>query len=1213
MTHLLFGTKLILKNMIEVTNLKKRIMALVIAAVITSSCFTTGYCYTVGPVAYNVEIDGGYNLENAAVTDGELKIGAGGSAEYDIFLPFNSVSAKVSYSSPSDGTINFKLEDKTYSFSVTSNETEGVITFEKPERLGAKYLTISSASSVGITEITFNKEDVVTATNTKKVLPDLTSEEEALQTAVVIGENSSVIKVNGARRYIYNENPQEVPYQKDGTLYLPIGTLARALGYYYESIPQNQYYLVRIQNLNCGNVEFYLKDGKAYKHLNNAQPQEIEDKSVLLNGEFYMPVRHFAEMAEKSVGYKDGIVVIDNRVNVRKILADENLMNSIKEEFAGYAPTNETGTTYYVAQTQNASDENPGTSDKPLRTLGKAATIAESGDTVIIKSGIYRETLKPMNNGTASNPIIFKAEENADVIVSANEPINNEYEKYNLNGIGVFRVRLDNALEKGRNQIFYDGEALAEARHPNISDSAREKNDRLKLGRLWMTQGDITVSKDDKCVAVSDTDLEQPDNFWQGGTFVSLHGYGWALGTAEIVSSTQGRLNLANTTKTWWFNPAEPSQGTFNTNCGYITGTKNAIDIPAEWTVENGYLYIYPPEGETADTLKLEAKARQVVIDLANSQYVQIKGIKTVGGGVKMNNSKMCVIDGCDMRYISHYTTAVNQGGPILDDKDLSNKDSALYKGELGVFVGGSDNAIINSRIDYSAAGGVCLSGKYGYIENNIISNCGYMGSYAGGIAEKVIALDSADKPMGGNCIFNNTVYNSGRSVYNVGGSTSWINNEKITPPMLPGEVAYNEFYNSAICTRDVGVVYLHGVVMGNDVLMSKFHNNVCYDSWSCDEGKSANFGIYYDNYAEMAQVYDNIMFNTRPESTFRKGVFANGIERSTVNQRKDCAYIEYWNNVLISDLEDGKDGLTRDRYPNKQPFFFGSSLGKDAYTENYENLAAANNESALNGQNVEYSDGVDVSEGIVKFSGNGQWIKFSDVDFKDVSNILNIQFTQDIYNMGENGDVIDVIIGDTIENGKLYSGRELTTTSSLPNGKDIYQMRIRETDGKQNVFIRTSEYHSLGVESVASEVMGLDPKYVTRLYGNQFDTIIPGDPNMPPVVSKSITSPSINNTWPGTEVGYKGVKLNKEANTIEVAFRTLTPYAGGKMYLHIGDPKTEPVAEVVLNGTSWSYNTIEQVKLNKTLEPGTYDFYLTYEGEGKSSNLHYVGFMNVE
>jgi len=57
----------------------------------------------------------------------------------------------------------------------------------------------------------------------------------------------------------------------------------------------------------------------------------------------------------------------------------------------------------------NASDENLGTEEQPWKTLGKSAESAVAGDTVWIKAGIYRETLRVKNSGEPGKPIVFQA------------------------------------------------------------------------------------------------------------------------------------------------------------------------------------------------------------------------------------------------------------------------------------------------------------------------------------------------------------------------------------------------------------------------------------------------------------------------------------------------------------------------------------------------------------------------------------------------------------------------------------------------------------------------------------------------------------------------------------------------------------------------------------------------------------------------------------
>lgn len=1197
--------------------MKKRIISLFAALFLIVCPSIRGYGYTVGPTTYAVPLGSYTELTNAKESGKGIRMENGGMAVYDIYVPFNSVSVTIQYEAAAHGTAKLQLDDKEWPLSIQPSENKTTVTFDLPERIGEKALSLRASGAVTITGIEFAKEDVETPSATKKILPALTEQEQAIQTAVIVGSRSAIMLVNGARRYINYDNPAETPLTVEGKLYLPIAPLARALGFYYEDLPEQGYFLLRTQNLEKGNVEFYRKDDALYRHWNGAEPELIKDVSLYVEGRTYLPIRFFAEEIGETVGYRDGIVAIDNGPAVRNILSNDTVFRKVLEEFEQYTAAPDENHTYYVAQTPEASDENDGSEAAPFRTLAMAAETAKAGDTVIIRSGVYREVLAPKNNGMPTKPIVFQAAEGEDVTISANEAVPGNFAEYELNGHKILVARLDGALENGRNQVFYHGEALAEARHPNTDTSSRETLEHLGLSKLFPTQGDIKVSDTDQYLAVSPGDLDQPDDFWKGGVYVSLHSLGWSLGTADIVSSSKGELHLANTTKNWWFASFAIADN-FETDCGYITGVKNAIDAPGEWNIENDVLYIYPPEGESAETLQLEIKRRQLVLDLANSRYVQVKGIHMTGGGVRMNDSEMCVLDGCDIRYLSHYTSTMDQREGFIDDQNVSDPNGAPPRGEMGIYLGGRDNAVRNCRIDYSAAAGIYLVGKYEYIENNIISNCGYMGSYVAGLYSGVEAWEPMDTPRGGHGIFQNSLYNAGRSTYNVGTTESWLNGAQTTTPMLPDEVAYNEFYNSALCGRDVGIVYFHGVVQGSDRLKTKFHHNVVYDGWSHDKGNethgnAVNFGVYYDNFAEMSENYDNIVFNTRQESAFQETVFAqlkSGFPTS-------YAYEQMWNNQNVGYLPEGKEALRADHFPNGRPFQFGANPEGTPYLKNYQTLHQRNMQSSI--VNAKCSDGVRIEDGIVRFSGNDQWLEISDVDFGCKADLLAITYTQDCY---RTGDAIQIVVGDSLGTGRRYNVKDIRTESPYLNSTNTLLVEVDQANGPQKVFIRTVDYHSIGITSVSASLSGLDKSYITKLYGGEYDSLVKGGAE--PVTRYEYKDyysgwgdklhPIINNTVTGMKLGYRDVYLRQEAKNLEISYATDGQWSGNTVSVHIGSPDTEPIATTTLEGSSWNNYVTKTIELAQPLPAGEYyDVYVVFGGDGKTSNFYYLGFKPAE
>ena len=80
---------------------------------------------------------------------------------------------------------------------------------------------------------------------------------------------------------------------------------------------------------------------------------------------------------------------------------------------------------FVVACTETASDENEGTVESPLRTIGAAIRAAEPGDVVSVLAGDYRSeengfgagVIPVTNSGARKNPIRIKAAANNDVIV----------------------------------------------------------------------------------------------------------------------------------------------------------------------------------------------------------------------------------------------------------------------------------------------------------------------------------------------------------------------------------------------------------------------------------------------------------------------------------------------------------------------------------------------------------------------------------------------------------------------------------------------------------------------------------------------------------------------------------------------------------------------------------------------------------------------------
>lgn len=87
----------------------------------------------------------------------------------------------------------------------------------------------------------------------------------------------------------------------------------------------------------------------------------------------------------------------------------------------------------------------PGTVEKPLRTINAAAQLALPGDTVTVHAGVYREWVNPLNGGESdSRRILYRAAEGEKVELKGSEVVDN-WEKVKKQP-GVWKAVVPNSL-----------------------------------------------------------------------------------------------------------------------------------------------------------------------------------------------------------------------------------------------------------------------------------------------------------------------------------------------------------------------------------------------------------------------------------------------------------------------------------------------------------------------------------------------------------------------------------------------------------------------------------------------------------------------------------------------------------------------------------------------------------------------------------------------
>jgi alpha-L-arabinofuranosidase len=74
----------------------------------------------------------------------------------------------------------------------------------------------------------------------------------------------------------------------------------------------------------------------------------------------------------------------------------------------------------------NGNDDNSGTAATPLRTIQRAADLAQPGDVVTVHAGVYRESIRPRRGGeSAEQRIVYQAAPGETVEIKGSEPVKN--------------------------------------------------------------------------------------------------------------------------------------------------------------------------------------------------------------------------------------------------------------------------------------------------------------------------------------------------------------------------------------------------------------------------------------------------------------------------------------------------------------------------------------------------------------------------------------------------------------------------------------------------------------------------------------------------------------------------------------------------------------------------------------------------------------------
>ncbi|MGE5659918.1 MAG: LamG-like jellyroll fold domain-containing protein [Actinomycetota bacterium] len=509
-----------------------------------------------------------------------------------------------------------------------------------------------------------------------------------------------------------------------------------------------------------------------------------------------------------------------------------------------------------------------GSPTNPYQTIQKAASLAQPGDTVKIRAGIYRETVTPAQSGTQVNPIIYEAYPGESVTLSGADPLTN----WESLGADLYRCTLPwPSLGVGNNQLFVAGQMLTESRYPFVANEPLQ--DRSTL--LVATAGSGTQNGSQGNGSLRHPDLANyASGYWVGGR-VNFNGNGEIFQTGAITQHTGDEIQFTFTWLDTAYNPAAGSLFFLWNKLPQLTSFQ-----PREFYVEGNQVYVKLQPGATPT--QIEAKQRWLAFNLTGKSWITIRGIKLFAAGIETGSVTQptttagtgIVLDSLEVLYPHHQRSLT---GNAYVDATL----------DTGICLRGTNSEIRNSRIQFSAGNGITLGGSNNKVQNCVVLDCDYLGADAAPIAtERVFSANQ------GHIIIHNTVRGAGRSGI-------------VHRKLKAGQIWYNDISQYGRLCADLGGTYCWG--------SDGEGTQIAYNRIDPPAADKYGVGLYLDNDSPNHVVYRNLILGSVQVNGPSVGVqfFNNTVERAMQFGASPTGPAVVRNNILLGGLSGAPTGAT--------------------------------------------------------------------------------------------------------------------------------------------------------------------------------------------------------------------------------------------------------------------------------------------------------------
>jgi Secretion system C-terminal sorting domain len=565
----------------------------------------------------------------------------------------------------------------------------------------------------------------------------------------------------------------------------------------------------------------------------------------------------------------------------------------------------------YVNNKQTVAGE--GSLSLPYQSIQEAVNGSASGDTIVLRKGIYREQVIVKKSGLSFLPY-----QNEEVIMSGTEPLLS----WELVTGSIYKTIMNwNVTDGGQsNQVFLDGQMIYEARWPKMKGNDMTympDNAKAKEVRQNILLGNLNY-RDFYFDAFSET-----AGRWDGAqVWVNLShngndGQGW---TGTVVKTDpvkhlitiDGRglkieelpWGLGKNTEFYLFSP--------KASAVFSSGGVAGILGKGEWWKNADTLYVNMPNGlpPADDATKfnlIEAKKRiyafspePLILTMAGTRVSGLNlfatsittDINAAGRSNPAANAKDNVFENLDVKYVTHFT---DQRGDYQSQWDAKS----------GLIISGVRNVVRNCTLQYSSGAAISVLGNQNKIWNNVIHDVNYSVSESGAINTGNSSAECLDLE-----IAYNTIYNTPQQVIDCA-------HLKNSNPLVYGlaRIHHNEVHDFMLRAYDSGAIETGFQNFG----WLRIDHNIFYNATHF-----LAIGIYADyggnqfmdhnlfwNIERPIQINGNLSVGFKPNRVYNNTSFSEGLSKPGIQNGVNTwgPLFDVRNNIMSGSIPAGPSG----------------------------------------------------------------------------------------------------------------------------------------------------------------------------------------------------------------------------------------------------------------------------------------------------------------